>query len=465
MAIKEKILFVTGSLAETSLKKVLDGMKENSFSYEIRNLNVSVASLLTTQMIERRIGDVSGFNKIIVPGKVRGDLSELSKKLNINCTRGPDELKDLPTLFGKKSLEYDLSKYETSIFAEITDAPNMTVKEIIDLAHSYKTDGANVIDLGCLPNVKFGHLGEVVKELKNLDFYVSVDSHNDKELIEGGKAGADYLLSIKSDNFHILDKVADSYPILIPMNGELDELYKVIDKCIEQERVFIADPVLDPIHFGFTKSIVRYVKLREKYPSIDIMMGVGNLTELSHADTTGIILMLMGIISELKINHILTTQVSDHCKTVIKETDAARRILSAAKINNITPKHISNSLLTIHEDKPFKFSYDEVLELSKKIKDPGYRIMITNKGIHAFNRDGFKTAKDPYKFFKDLKVENDAGHAFYLGVELARAQIAFQLGKFYSQDEELSWGCLVEKDVDDKMTFKELGPTFKKNDT
>ena len=132
---------------------------------------------------------------------------------------------------------------------------------------------------------------------------------------------------------------------------------------------------------------------------------------------------------------------------------------------NITPKHISNSLLTIHEDKPFKFSYDEVLELSKKIKDPGYRIMITNKGIHAFNRDGFKTAKDPYKFFKDLKVENDAGHAFYLGVELARAQIAFQLGKFYSQDEELSWGCLVEKDVDDKMTFKELGPTFKKNDT
>ena len=117
----------------------------------------------------------------------------------------------------------------------------------------------NVIDLGCLPNVKFGHLGEVVKELKNLDFYVSVDSHNDKELIEGGKAGADYLLSIKSDNFHILDKVDDSYPILIPMNGELDELYKVIDKCIEQERVFIADPVLDPIHFGFTKSIVRYV--------------------------------------------------------------------------------------------------------------------------------------------------------------------------------------------------------------
>ena len=458
---KEKILFITGRLAEISLKRVLDDMKENSFLYEIRNLGINVASLLTTEMIEKKIGDVSGFDKIIIPGKARGDLSELSKKLSVDCVRGPDELKDLPTLFGKKALEYDLSKYETSIFAEITDAPNMTVEEIVSLAHLYEKDGANVIDIGCLPNVKFSHLEEVVKELKNLDFYVSVDSHNDEELIRGGKAGADYLLSIKSDNFHILDKV-ESYPILIPLDGKLNELYEVIDKCIEQKRTFIADPILDPIHYGFTKSIIRYAKLREKYSDINIMMGTGNLTELSHADTTGIVLMLMGIISELRINHILTTQVSDHCRTVIKETDEARRILYAANVNNTTPKHISNSMLSTHEDRPFKFSYKEVLELSKKIKDPNYRIMITNKGIHVFNRDGFKTAKDPYEFFNDLEVNNEAGHAFYLGIELARAQIAYQLGKFYSQDEELSWGCLVEKNIEDKMTFKKMGPTYKK---
>ena len=383
------------------------------------------------------------------------------QKFNITFVRGPNELKDLPTLFGKKSLKYDLSKYEVSIFAEITDAPNMTVEEIINQANLYRDNGADVIDIGCLPNVKFDHLEEVIKELKNLDFYVSVDSHENKELIKAGKAGADYLLSIKSDNFHILDKV-DSHPILVPMDGKLNELYKIIDKCIEQKRIFIADSILDPIHYGFTKSIVRYVKLREKYPDIDLMMGTGNLTELSHADTTGIILMLMGVISELKIHHILTTQVSDHCRTVIKETDIARRILYASNINNITPKHIDDSLLTTHEEKPFKFSSDEVLELSKDIKDPSYRIMVTNEGIHVFNRDGHKIAKDPYDFFKNLDVKNDTGHAFYLGVELARAQIAHQLGKFYSQDEELSWGCLLEKDVDDKMTFKPTGPTYKK---
>ena len=39
-----------------------------------------------------------------------------------------------------------------------------------------------------------------------------------------------------------------------------------------------------------------------------------------------------------------------------------------------------------------------------------------------------------------MGVDDDASHAFYLGVEIARAQIAYQLGKRYVQDEELNWG-------------------------
>ena len=104
------------------------------------------------------------------------------------------------------------------------------------------------------------------------------------------------------------------------------------------KRTFIADPILDPINYGFTDSIMRYRELRNKYPDIHIMMGTGNVTELTHADTTGITMILMGIISELKINHILTTEVSNHCRSVIKENDIARRIILAASENNTTPK-------------------------------------------------------------------------------------------------------------------------------
>ena len=461
MGMKKNILFITGKLAEKNLKKILDCIEEKDFSYEIRNLNINVAALLTTEMIYRRIGNVDNFSKIILPGKVRGDIDELAKKLKIEIERGPEELKDLPVMFGGNPLKYDLSKYEVHIFAEITDAPNMKIQEIISMASYYRDNGADIIDIGCLPNKPFPHLSETIQELKRQDFYVSIDSHLDKELILGGKSGADYLLSIKSDNFYILDEV-DSYPILIPKDGDMVSLYDCIDRCIENKRIFIADPILDPINYGFTQSITRYSELRKRYPDIHIMMGTGNVTELTHADTTGMTMILMGIISEIKINHILTTEVSKHCRTVIKESDLARRIILAASLGNTTPKHINSGLLTTHEEDPIRYNTQEVEELFEQVKDSSYRIMNTDDGVNLFNKKGLQVAIDPFDFFEKIDVGDDTGHAFYLGVELARAQIAHQLGKTYEQDEELKWGCLVDEKIDDKLEFKEQGPTFKK---
>ena len=337
----KNILFITGKLAQKGLKTVIESIDDKNFTYEIRNLNVNVAALLTTDMIERRIGDVSSFDEIIIPGRVRGNLDKLKKNINKKIIRGPDELKDLPTLFGEKPVKYDLSKFETSIFGEITDALNMTVEEVITRAEYFRLEGADVIDIGCLPNKKFPHLEEIVQELKNRNFYVSIDSHNTDELIRGSKAGADYLLSIKDESYHVLENL-DSYPILIPTDGDMKKFYSLIDRAILDKLTFIADPILDPISYGFTKSIERYIHLREKYPDIHIMIGIGNITELTHADTTGINMLMLGIVEELKLNHILTTQVSRHCRTVIRETDLARRIIHAASENNITPKHIND---------------------------------------------------------------------------------------------------------------------------
>jgi hypothetical protein len=64
-----------------------------------------------------------------------------------------------------------------------------------------------------------------------------------------------------------------------------------------------------------------------------------------------------------------------------------------------------------------------------------------------------------------LGVETDGGHAFYLGVELARAQIAWQLGKRFTQDQQLNWGCAgqnLETEAD-LHTFKPAGNTLKKH--
>jgi dihydropteroate synthase-like protein len=197
-----------------------------------------------------------------------------------------------------------------------------------------------------------------------------------------------------------------------------------------------------------------------------MMFGVGNITELTHADTSGMNALLLGICSELNINHILATQVSKHACRAIKEADRARRIMFAAKQNNSLPKHINSDLLTIHDTAPFPNSLEEIQNLASQIKDPSYRIQTSSEGLHVFNRDGLHSAQDPFELYPKLKVETDGGHAFYLGVELARAEIAWQLGKRFTQDQALSWGCAsqIEESTVDLHTFKPVGSTLKKHD-
>ena len=243
--------------------------------------------------------------------------------------------------------------------------------------------GADVIDLGCLPNTPFPHLVDAVQALKQAGYLVSVDSILDQDLLTAGKAGADYLLSLGEKNLWIADEVP-STPVLIPARaGSTRSLYRAIEIMLQKGRAFIADPILDPVPFGFTQSIVRYERLRKRYPEIQIMMGVGNLTELIDADTTGINALLFGIISELGINAVLTTSVSPHAVNAIAEADIARRVMHAAREDKRLPRDYSDGLLGLHDRRPFPYSEEEIAELAGQIKDPSFRIQLSRSGINV----------------------------------------------------------------------------------
>ena len=85
--------------------------------------------------------------------------------------------------------------------------------------------------------------------------------------------------------------------------------------------------------------------------------------------------------------------------------------------------------------------------------------MLTEENINIFNKDILVNGSDPYEFYRKLGVENDSSHAFYLGVELARAQIALQLSKNYNQDNELEWGTSLKKKNEDFLTRPQLKST------
>ncbi|MFW5427453.1 MAG: DUF6513 domain-containing protein, partial [Methylophagaceae bacterium] len=135
----EKILFLTGKLAEASLHRVLADMAPLPFEHRVHQIGVSVAALITDKMIVRRLKpeDVADCDQIIVPGRVRGDLDALSQQLKVHVVRGPEEVKDLPLFFGRERKQPDLSRYDVNIFAEIVDAPERSVENIVERAQYY----------------------------------------------------------------------------------------------------------------------------------------------------------------------------------------------------------------------------------------------------------------------------------------------------------------------------------------
>lgn len=272
----EHIVFLTGRLAQASLTRVLAGIEAAPFTWEVREIGLQVAALMTADLIRRRVaapvlsegeGEKRRADRIIVPGRCRGDVEALSLHYGVPVERGPQELKDLPRHFNRAAQRIDLNEYQVAIFAEIVDAPRLSVAQIIERAQRLAADGANVIDLGCLPETRFDHLAESVQALKAAGFQVSVDSSDSQELLRGGKAGADYLLSLTLDSLWIADEVAAT-PVLIPrVPADEESLYEAVVQMQRRGRAFLADSILDPIPFGLTASIVRYHRLRARFPT------------------------------------------------------------------------------------------------------------------------------------------------------------------------------------------------------
>ena len=115
------------------------------------------------------------------------------------------------------------------IFAEIVDASALSPEALLQRALKLSAAGADVIDLGCLPETPFPHLADAVRSLKAQGLSVSIDSANLEELETGAAAGADYLLSLTEQTLDLAIRYGAT-PILIPaIPGDLDSLGRAID--------------------------------------------------------------------------------------------------------------------------------------------------------------------------------------------------------------------------------------------
>ncbi len=440
---------------------MLRSLGQTPFSWDIANIGVKVAALMTEAILLRRLPRPLDVDRVILPGRFRGDIDALSSQLGVPVVRGPNEISDLPLYLGRGGAPPDLSRYDIRIFAEIVDASALPVEELLIRARSLREKGADVIDLGCLPDTPFPHLEESVRALKAEGFKVSVDSFNHEELRRGGRAGADFLLSLDEGTLDVAEDTGAT-PILVgaPVH-DLDSLVRAAEAAMRRDMPFIIDPILDPIHFGFAASVVRYVEARRRLPEAEMMMGTGNLTELTEADSGGLTGALIGLCSELKIRNVLTVQVSPHTRRTIEEHDLARRLMFASAADGALPKGYGAGLLQLHDIAPYPSSPEEIAEMAGAVRDLNFRIVTAQDGIHVFNRDGHHVARDAFSLFPKLGVEADGAHAFYLGAELAKAEIAFALGKRYAQDEVLDWGVGADQPEEERDRLREAGHTLR----
>lgn len=424
------ILLVTGRLAEPVVKKYA---AESQLKIEVVALPFAVAALMTSRYIARQLRHMGlrGFEMVLVPGLVKGDLSTISEAVKIPTFKGPRHAADLPSVLSllrdielsteipacdlireelnRRALE-SLKEVEANreellkkpgnikigglavgrdfparILAEIVDAPKLTDEEIGRRAVYYAESGADIIDVGMIAGLSqpkdASRAVGVVKE--TVDLPISIDSMNPEEIRAAVSAGADLILSLDAGNIREVAKFASHIPVVvIPTDfrrnlfpKEAEEKIRLLEKNIESaERhgftTVIADPILDPlINPGAVESILAAYRFRRLHPDGVLLLGVGNVTELLDADSPGVNAFLTGVAAELEVSLLLTTEVSDKARGSVAELSRLSDMMFLAKKRKSIPKELGLDLLILKEKKMKEERFDKKMAEGVRVLD------------------------------------------------------------------------------------------------
>ena len=458
----ESIHFVTGKLAEPALREIVASIAiKQGFEYTIEVLPITVAALMTPKWLLKHMRIPEHTTRVVLPGYLQTGIDEIRTAVSTPIECGPKDVRDLPILFGRKRFKGDdYGQFSIEIIAEINYAPRLSIESLIAQARQLVSDGADRIDLGCEPGVRWSQVADAVKALRDLGIALSIDTFDTWEASAAIAAGATLVLSVNKTNRHAATDWGCEVVVVPDETLEFEpSLLETVEFLTDSNVPFRLDPILEPIGCGFAASLGRYLKTRAMFPEAAMMMGIGNLTELTDCDSAGLNTLLLGFCEEQQIGSVLTTQVISWAQTSVKECDLARRLVNYAVRHKIPPKHFEERLVMLRDPSRANYSADSIESLVANIKDNNYRILIDDQQLHLISAGVHIRGTDPFDMMEELMTlpesrNVDQSHAFYLGFELAKALTALTLGKRYEQDESLRWGMHTREERHHRLARK-----------
>lgn len=444
------IHFITGKLAEHALRATVTPLADKlGFHFTIGVMPITVAALMTPRWLARHFVVPEQATEVMLPGYLGDELAPLQQMTSATIVLGPKDLRDIAShLTGAQRVRPDLTEHAVEIIAEINHAPRLDLAELLKLADELRHAGADRIDVGCNPGERWSQVGKAVGELCRAGHTVSIDSFDSVEIAQACDAGASLVLSVNSSNVHEASRWGAEVVAIPDTPDDLESLSTTLQQLSDAQVPFRIDPILEPIGLGFFESLLRYHVTRRKYPEAKMMMGIGNLTELSDVDSAGVNFLLLGICAELRIESVLTTQVIPWAQSSVRECEIARRIVHYAVQQRVPPKRLDDQLIVLRDATVRTYPLETIRQLSSSIRDNNYRLFAQDGLLQLVSAGVYLADRDPFLLFDRLLNEPIAEnieqtHAFYLGYELAKAQMALLLGKQYEQDQALDWGHLT----------------------
>ena len=265
--------------------------------------------------------------------------------------------------------------FDIEILAEINHAPRLTLDEILAAAEHYRSEGADLIDVGCDPGGRWAGVGAAVEELRRRGFRVSIDSFDPVEVgrrrRRRGRAGPER----QRDEPRPRRDPGASRSSPSPTDpgtwtGSTRRSATSATRASPSGSTRSSNPSASasPRRWAVTW------RPGARYPDVAVMMGVGNLTELTDVDSAGVNTLLIGFCQELGVRSVLTTEVINWARSSVKEIDLARRLMYHAVTRRTLPKHLEPGLVTLRDVKVARFGPQALAEMAARIKDPNWRI-------------------------------------------------------------------------------------------